>query len=931
MRVLFLPVIYFLAFNICINLLNAQDSLLFYLSEIPDLQIHIDSFNGGSKILDIENKGFSFAKKEINYNPEYAYWFKFSLDNRGKHPTNIKLRAFVYDSLTLITKRSEATIVEQRGLLVKYDKELLNEFQTLRSHKYEFDIVLQPASKQQFYLRIKNLTRFESNFNTIGFYKIETPSITSTIWYLIFSVALSSILLFLSLFMLLHYVQNRDLSYLFYSMFTFLYSVVMWRKFEKSNSFLNWPFLIQPESYYYFEIPITLLTYVSHFLFLMYFINAKKEIPFFFKILRFGIIASISYILIDQLILHTWGFGVSWKAFAFFRFFLIGIAIVTFYFLFKLGSKLTYYLIVGSFFAFIGAALTAYLSYTLYQPFRGVWDISLLPNQIAIILEALFLAIGLGYKSRVAERDKLNVLHKLEEEQKEKEYQQKSKEKLLKWFTNISHEIRTPLTVITGMADNIKTHQKETALIQRNSKHLIRLINQVLDLSKIESSSLQVNNIRGDIIQYLQYLTESFSSMATDKQIMLTFYPEQNHIFMDYDEGKIQHIIYNLLSNAIKFTSEKGKVIVHVQRIEQENKPYLKLKIKDTGIGIPTNQLPHIFDRFYQVDNSNTRRGDGTGIGLTLVYELVQLINGKIKVESQEGKGTSFLIWLPIENKLAVSSQSSEINAPVFDSFVIKGSKKNHIPTSLDAPILLIIEDNKDMITYVESLLEGQYIIHTAKNGQEGIDLAISLIPDLIISDVMMPVKDGYEVCNTLKRKELTSHIPIILLTAKVNPQDKIEGIKYGADSFITKPFHREELIIQVQKLIELRQKLQKKYSVPIGKRQETTDIEEQFLNKLQQLIDENLEDSNFGVSELAASVKMNNNQLYRKVKFLTKKTPSQYIRSIRLDKANELLVDLDLNISEIAYQVGFADPNYFSRVFQQEFGHSPRDFRKKL
>jgi len=521
-------------------------------------------------------------------------------------------------------------------------------------------------------------------------------------------------------------------------------------------------------------------------------------------------------------------------------------------------------------------------------------------------------------------------------------------------YTNITHEFRTPLTVIMGMVNNIKGHAHEKQLIQRNSENLLRLINQLLDLSKLDSGLLKVDVVQGDIVNFIQYVTESFYSMAEEKQIRLTFYPEVKALIMDFDAEKIQHIVYNLLSNAIKFTPQGGKVILHLRQLERKGQPWLQMKVSDTGSGIDEKDLPHIFDRFYQIeriegDAEKSKTYSGTGIGLALTKELVELMGGQIAVESEPGTGTDFMILLPIRNqgeilkkdltKEPFSAKREKEDTPI--SAAVPAFSPEAIGTGEDQPTLLIIEDNRDVISYIQSLLQRDYRIETAQNGQAGIEKALEIIPDIIISDVMMPEKDGYEVCQTLKNDERTSHIPIVLLTAKATKEDRIEGLKGGADAYLVKPFHREELFVRLEKLISLRKALQETYSktdfisklvraVSEGaKTLKKPSLEELFLQKLVKAVQEKIEDPDLAVVHLCRAARLSNSQVNRKLKALTGKTPSQFIRSIRLQKAMELLQTTDLNVSEIAYQLGFNDPNYFTRTFSEEFGCSPNAIRK--
>ena len=510
-------------------------------------------------------------------------------------------------------------------------------------------------------------------------------------------------------------------------------------------------------------------------------------------------------------------------------------------------------------------------------------------------------------------------------------------------FTNITHEFRTPLTVILGMIENIQNHAKEKNLIRRNSHNLLRLVNQLLDLSKAEAKSLDLNNIQSNVISYLRYLTESFYSMANDKEIKLMFYSEESNLMMDFDELKLQHVMYNLLSNAIKFTEAEGKVIVHLSKVKKNDQYHLKLKVQDNGIGIADDVIPHLFDRFYQADNSSTRKGEGTGIGLTLTKELVQIMNGEIEVSSTKRESneldeqgvTEFTIWLPITNEAPITKETSQVQKNLSTNKLDANNNltiENFEPDDDSSPSLLIIEDNKDIIIYLKSILSNEFYIETAKNGAIGIDKAIATVPDIIISDLMMPIKDGYDVCSTLKKDKRTSHIPIILLTAKTNQDDKIQALKHGADAYLTKPFNKAELMIRLKQLVSTRKQIQEYYV--LGKEGNSIDtistpIEDTFIETLKEAIENNLENTQFGVADLAKELHMSQMQIYRKLKALTGQTPSAMIRKARLLKGKSLLENKELSISEIAYQIGFSDPNYFSRTFHKEFGQSPRDYRK--
>lgn len=508
-----------------------------------------------------------------------------------------------------------------------------------------------------------------------------------------------------------------------------------------------------------------------------------------------------------------------------------------------------------------------------------------------------------------------------------------------RFYTNITHEFRTPLTVIKGMTNQITGNEKIKVLIKRNSNRLLNLVNQLLDLSKLESKSLNIDWIHGDVVAYLRYLTESCHSLAENKKIELTFVSREAELWMDFDENILQQILINLLSNAIKFTPGQGRVSVLVEKILASGVYYLSVSVGDNGEGIPQEKLPHIFDRFYQVDDPNssrdTRRGEGSGIGLALVKELIQLLEGNIEVESEVGNGSSFRAYLPIQQQVDKTSELQVPSPLQLDRMEGKGKlyQELHNPVSSDnaQPMVLIIEDNADVTEYIISCLSPNYILQTAANGKTGVEKAIEFIPDVIISDVMMPEMDGFEVCQQIKADRRTSHIPVILLTAKATQQDKVAGLSYGADAYLVKPFDKEELLVRLQNLTALSKKLQERLSTPIISIDQLDEFESReatFLKELHEIIEANLNKDQFNTSFLCQAIAMSRTQLHRKLKALIDQTPANYIRTIRLQRAKFLLESTDYPIGDIADQVGFKDFSHFSRSFAKEFGVKPSGTR---
>lgn len=507
-------------------------------------------------------------------------------------------------------------------------------------------------------------------------------------------------------------------------------------------------------------------------------------------------------------------------------------------------------------------------------------------------------------------------------------------------YGNITHEFRTPLTIILGMIEQMKKDPENwfnegVRLIRRNGKQLLNLVNQLLDLSKLESGHMPLRLVNGDMVSFLNYFVESFHSYADSKDIRIHFITEQAELWTDYDPEKLRNVVSNLISNAIKFTPAGGNVYVDIRLERSQN---VRIQIRDDGIGIPPEHLPFIFDRFYQVDSNSTRRGEGTGIGLALAKELVHNMQGTIEAKSDGGKGTQITIFLPFV-QLAEKRQidSSSALTPVLAESVYVAKETSSALDDIvhaDRFLILLVEDNADVLKYLSALLANDYQIVTAENGQEGIDKALDIIPDLIVSDVMMPEKDGYELCAVLKEDQRTNHIPIILLTAKSDQSAKLQGLTEGADAYLAKPFHEQELLVRIEKLISLRQRMQQMYQKGGDLYQRLKKIpqsrEEEFLQKTLEIIERNLNDENFGMPQLCRSLHMSRSHVFRKLKAVTGKSATHLIRQMRLEKAMELLRTTHLSVSEVCFEVGFNNPGYFSRVFQQEFGMSPREAKKR-
>lgn len=503
-------------------------------------------------------------------------------------------------------------------------------------------------------------------------------------------------------------------------------------------------------------------------------------------------------------------------------------------------------------------------------------------------------------------------------------------------YTNLTHEFRTPLTVILGMVNMVKTNPKKNLslglkMIERNGKNLLRLINQLLDLSKLENNVFKLKLEQLDIVQHLEYLITNFKDYAKENGLELSFESSEKELWMDYDANQVKQILTNLISNAIKFTNSGGRIHVSLTAADQQ----VYIQVRDTGIGIAKAEQEKIFERFYQVDQGNTRVGEGTGIGLAHSKELVSLMGGSITMESEPGMGSVFGLTLPV-----VRNQMKR--AFVFDDEIENADFNDtdhfiHLNPSIEKPKLLIVEDNSDISRYLKAALNQDYLLLFAKDGKEGIEIALDQIPDVIISDVMMPEKDGFELCDFLKNDERTSHIPLILLTAKSDYESKIIGLKRGADVYMAKPFEEDELKVQLKRLLERQHKLRMYFSgkypemqsVGFVEEKESLVLEDSFITKVRTIVEANYENEHFSLHELCEEMNMSRSQLYRKMKAIIEVSPSHYIRNYRLEKGKELLEASNLNISQIGFTVGFKDAAHFSKLFMDRFGVSPSNLRK--
>ena len=532
---------------------------------------------------------------------------------------------------------------------------------------------------------------------------------------------------------------------------------------------------------------------------------------------------------------------------------------------------------------------------------------------------------------------KLDLESSLEVERKQSLNKQELNEERLRFYTNITHELRTPLTLILGPLEDLLSdatlspkHANKISIIHDSATRLLNLINRILEFRKTETQNRKLSVVKGDLGQLVQEVGLRYKELNPNNKVNYHIHIETEDTEIFYDADMITIILDNLMSNAAKYTSE-GDITLSLRSVEENQIKYTEISVSDTGHGIDAEALPHIFDRYYQAKSKY--QASGSGIGLALVKGLSELHEGILKVESTVDAGTTFTLRLPTENTYpnAIHTQHDMEKKPMDaeETTITDTPTENH-------PIVLVVEDNADIREYIRSSFTDIYEVITAKDGKEGWELAQARIPNIIVSDIMMPVMDGIELCKRIKEDMRTSHIPVILLTAKDSLQDKEEGYASGADSYLTKPFSAKLLHSRINNLLETRKKIASLLALAdIQPKQESAvsslnKLDNEFLQKITQIIEENLEMEKMDIAFIADKMCMSHSTLYRKIKGLTDMSANEFIRKVKMRKGVELLMSGQYTISEIAYMIGFSSVAYFRQCFKDEYGMSPSDYVKQ-
>ncbi len=547
--------------------------------------------------------------------------------------------------------------------------------------------------------------------------------------------------------------------------------------------------------------------------------------------------------------------------------------------------------------------------------------------------------------------NRVKLQEQLEREQLQAEHLQELDQMKSRFFSNISHEFRTPLTLILGPAAQIAQRvddrwiQKKTSIISILARRLLHFVNQILDLSRLEAGRMEFVPRSGNIIGIFRGITASFHSHAEERRIGLHFQSVPEHFVMRFDRNAIEQVLVNLLSNAFHFTEEGDNISVDVSVLRREKEmPIVVVKVRDTGCGIPPEKLARVFDRFYQAHEEGSR--GGSGIGLALTNELIALHGGEIHVDSIVDEGTVFTFELPVVEgnrsdaavEEPVSSDGRHEGLDALLPQIADASPEQDIRKYADhllsgdsetgKAVILLVDDHSDLRDYIKDILEPLYSVIEAGNGEQGIERVLDDVPDLVISDVMMPVMDGFAFCRRIREDERSSHIPVIMLTARGDERSRVAGLEEGANEYLTKPFNPDELLLRVRNLIALRKALAKSFTAEAGFRldpRQHVSRDQTFVDSVIRIIEERLDDDRLSPVELYEEIGMSRSQFQRKIKALTDMTPSRLIRTIRLERGREMLEQGAGSVAEVAYAVGFNSQSYFTSCFKEHFDRTPK------
>lgn len=916
---------------------------------------------------------------KIKENETYWIWFELSNPTNGKQSWILDFSNWAY--LDMYIPGIEQS-PKKAGFRVPFSKKDYPVFRRMGL----FHVELEAGQTLGCYVKLKHFLRivpYPGNLDFQFFTKEEIDQENSLLSVYMFSIL--GMLLIMGIYNLFIYLSTGDRNYLVYLSLPII--GIYWLIDE--SGLLKQIFDFYPDSMYVLEVARMIMMAGSVavvLVFILYFLDVRQRWPKWHKFcigLLFAFMVAVNTIYIY----FPLGFFMVTA--------LDGLASIIILILIiksiRSGNKASIYLLAGHCAIFIGANL---ILLTMNQLIPQNMYTSFLALPVANVFEILFFSFALSNKIKLLQRENFQnqqqILGQLKENQAlqikvNQELEQKvverteeliAQQKLIKaaqlalereksekaiqkamlekeqavasenmkkqFFSQITHEFRTPLTLILGPLQEIVQQTQVTKIRRhgefalRNSKILLRLINQLLGLSKLEEGREETRLENLDLVEFVRERVTAFHLIGQKKDIALSIVQDAAVLSTHFDPDMMEKILNNLLSNAVKFTLKGGKIQVRVGE-HPNSKNHFRVSVKDNGIGIPEEKLPYIFNQFYQVEGEKSSEFEGTGLGLPLARNLVELHGGELKVSSLEGLGTEMTVIIPKEQEGKIwASNQDRIQSAGWEQEAIPFSNNSLEDWELEEDhdnLVLVIEDNGDIREYIKMALEPVYNVMEAVNGTEGIQKALQHVPNLVISDVMMPGANGFEVCKTLKTEDKTSHIPLILLTAKTAIDSKIKGLETGADAYLSKPFNHQELLVRIKKLIEGRENLKEYYR----KEMITTPIvskaisrEEQFLLRLKQVILVHLSNESYSVEELAGEMAMSRSQLHRKLKALSGQSAGEFMRNYRLEYAYQLLEQDTSPVGEIAFQVGFSSASYFSRAFSIRYGKSPKAVRKR-
>ncbi len=866
-------------------------------------------------------------------NSKVVYWCKWQVQNVMKDPGVVKdwilnVGKADYLDVYFVNQSGVVTDHQQVGALVPMSKKKL--YKKYKVERIPFSLPHREVTTM--YFRLQRISGFPPKlnlqFHQQDFYQQNKYLDKVPARWLFFGMLFT-----LAFFAIGFFLIGRDKAFLYYGLFLFGLSAFMVDAFF--HVYGNFGFFREhPKLIMFWVYGLVTLMNVAHVMFIREYIGSKVKFPKWDRVAYIVVLLNIVMGVVAWLV-----YGITTDEFLTDKIIIPGI-IGTYIFLFTiivpiLRSKKWS---VENLLVFISVSLfTFVIVLNAISIFNGT-NLRIEETQMILALVILLFSVGLAFG--LAYR-----FHQYNKKQLEVQRLQDLGELKARFYQNITHEFRTPLTVISGVTEQLGNEttvsrspgmSKKVEMIRRNGNNLLQLVNRLLDMARMETGKMDLNLGKGDIIIYLRYLVESIGSFAEKKVVKLQLLTNLESLEMDFDKEKIRQVLYNLMSNAIKFSNENGKVNIIAETATYKNSPALLVKVKDDGIGIAEADLPFIFDRFYQAP-TKTSKSQGSGIGLALTKELIGLMGGKISIESNLGDGTLVQFYLPITDEARPFEDESFMADKPMEAIVSEKEMQQELRPTLDTSFLpemdqqaqiLLVEDNWDVLEFIKSILEKNYQIEVARNGAQGIEMATEKIPDLIISDIMMPEKDGYELTAHLKKDDRTSHIPIVLLTAKSTQQSKLEGLEHGADAYLTKPFEQKELELRVRNLLTNRQKQQEQWARAQSGTSEVEDglneSDRTFLNDLTAFIEKHIADEDLDVARMQRAMHLSRPQLHRKLKALTGLSAAKFRKKIRLQKAYALLQENKGTVAEIAYEVGYKHPSHFSSDFKEAFGVSP-------